>query len=82
MSRKSRLPQGRHHVMLYTEDWEFLVQSYGPGSAHPEVGPSGALKEILHQRVQGMKAKINGELDRIKDQNNNPELPEPGGKQS
>lgn len=68
MSKKSTLPQSRHHILVYDEDWEFLQQNYGPGSAAAAVGVSGAIRAIVHQRVLGVKAKANGELDRLRDE--------------
>ena len=49
--------------MLYDEDWEFLERNYGPGSANAALGISGAIKAIVHQRILGIKANINAQLD-------------------
>ncbi len=68
MSKKSTLPQSRHHIIIFDEDWEWLSQNYGPGSHNSMVGTSGAIRAIIHQRVLGMKAKANGELDRLRDE--------------
>lgn len=51
--------------MIYDEDWQWLDQNFGPGSHGAAAGISGAIRHILHQRVQGMKAQANGELDRM-----------------
>lgn len=53
--------------MLYDEDWKWLTQEYGAGGHKSEVGTSRAIRTIVHQRVQGMKAKINQDLDNMKD---------------
>lgn len=68
MSKKSRLPQSRHHILVYDEDWEFLMQNYGPGSHNSQLGVSGAIRAVIHQRVLGMKAKANRELDTLRDE--------------
>lgn len=67
MSRKAILPQSRHHVLIFDEDWDWLTQNYGPGSYGSQIGISGAIRAIIHQRVLGMKAKANGELDKLQD---------------
>ena len=49
--------------MIYDEDWRFLEQNYGPGSANSALGISGAIKAIIHQRILGIKARVNESLD-------------------
>lgn len=61
------MPQSRRHIILFDEDWDWLVQAYGPGGFKSEVGVSNAIRTIIHQRVLGMKAKMNGELDQLRD---------------
>lgn len=68
MSKKSTLPQSRHHILIYDEDWEYLMRNYGPGSHGSQVGISGAIRAVLHQRVQGMKARENKEIDGMRDE--------------
>ncbi len=68
MSKKSTRPQSRHHILIYDEDWEFLSQNYGPGSHNAALGISGAIRGIVHQRVQGMRAKMAGEVDKLRDE--------------
>lgn len=68
MSKKSTLPQTRHHILIYDEDWEYLERNYGPGSHGAGIGISGAIRAVLHQRVQGMKAREHGALDRLRDE--------------
>lgn len=67
MSKKSLLPQKPRHILVYDEDWEFLDQHYGPGSAKP-LGISRAIREIIHQRVLGLKAKQVSALDKMADE--------------
>lgn len=57
MSRKARLPQSRRHIFVYDEDWEWIVENYGPGS-ESRIGISGAIREILHAKVVYEKAKF------------------------
>lgn len=68
MSKKSALPQSRHHVLIYDEDWKFLEQNYGPGSANAALGISGAIRAIIHQRILGIKARAYAELDQEEEQ--------------
>lgn len=67
MSRKTTLPQHRHHILVFDEDWEFLQANYGPTSAQP-VGVSVIIRAVIHQRVLGLKAKAGKEFDLIRDQ--------------
>lgn len=67
MSKKSVLPQSPRHILVYDEDWDFLMQHYGPGSAKP-LGVSRSIREIIHQRVLGLKAKQVNALDRLRDE--------------
>lgn len=67
MPPKPSLPTSRHHIMLFDEDWDWLEAEYGPGGHKSEVGISRAIRTIIHARVQGMKAKINGEIDKLRD---------------
>ncbi len=67
MSKKSTLPQSRHHILVYDEDWEWLERHYGPGSANAQVGISGAIRAVVHQRVLGMRAKANKIIDGLQD---------------
>ncbi len=53
--------------MIYDEVWSWFEKNFGPGSANAGIGISKAVNHVLHQRVQAMKAKENGELDRMRD---------------
>lgn len=66
MSRKVHLPQSRHHILVYDEDWEFLTENYGPLSPS-QAGVSAIIRLIIHQRVEGLKAKATAEFDKIRD---------------
>ena len=63
MTKKARLPMNKHHVLIFDEDWEFLDRHYGP-SSESRYGISSAIREIVHAKVNGLKAKMNAELDK------------------
>jgi hypothetical protein len=50
MSRKGKLPQSPHHLLIYDEDWDFLSELFGKNSSRP-VGVSYVIREIVHQTV-------------------------------
>jgi hypothetical protein len=55
MVRKSEIPQSRHHIMVYDEDWEFLAHAFGPGSAKP-IGAGKAIQILIHGYVTRIQA--------------------------
>lgn len=63
MSKKVETDTERFHSVLYKEDLDFLRQNYGPGSANAALGVSGAIRFIVHLKVQGLKAKTNKLID-------------------
>lgn len=50
MSKKSRLPQSPHHVLIYDEDWEYLETRFGPTGFRP-VGVSAVIRGLVHNKV-------------------------------
>jgi len=56
MVRKAELPQSRHHIMVFDEDWEFLSQVFGQGSSKP-IGPGNAIKTLIHGYVLKIRAR-------------------------
>lgn len=68
MVAKSGLKTSRRHVLLNDEDWEWLSQQYGPGGFKSHVGVSRAIRTIIHQRVEGMKARAAGIIDQLRDE--------------
>jgi hypothetical protein len=50
MSRKGKLPQSPHHLLIYDEDWDFLSELFGKNSSRP-IGVSYVIREIVHQKV-------------------------------
>lgn len=64
MSKKSILPQSRHHVMVYDEDWEFLL-TYCRDRAEENLGPGTVVRELIHRRVMGLREKMNQAVDAI-----------------
>lgn len=65
MSRRARLPQSRRHIFVFDEDWDFLLDAYGPGT-ESRLGTSGAIREIIHAKVLVMRAGLEAEQDRIR----------------
>lgn len=65
MSKKSPLPQSRHHVMIYNEDWEWLQAAYGQGQTEPgaAIGAGTAIKTVVHAYVQRLKARAEQKID-------------------
>lgn len=56
MIKRSELPASPRHVLIYDEDWDFLVEHFGAGGS--KLGTSNALRAIIHSSVQHLKAKI------------------------
>lgn len=65
MSHRARLPQSRRHVIIFDEDWEFLNSVYGAGS-QSKLGPSAAIREIVHAKVKAIRDQVNQKLDQTK----------------
>lgn len=55
MSKKAERPQSRHHIMIWDEDWEYLSRRFGRGGEHESLGISGAIRHLIHAKVQGYK---------------------------
>lgn len=62
MSKKSRLPQSPRHIMIFDEDWEFLMGAFGPYSER-RLGVSRALQEHIHIWIKRMRAREIGIMD-------------------
>ena len=60
MSRRSPIPQRPHHILVYDEDWEFLL-TYMKG----KMGPSEAIRQITHQWCIRVRAKMEQRVDSI-----------------
>jgi hypothetical protein len=73
MTRKALLPQRPRHILVYDEDWDFLRDAYGPGSAKP-VGISPAIRTIIHAFCQRLRQReadlVEGALPRSADTGN------------
>ena len=52
MKRKSDRPLQKVTLNVYRGDWDSLKD------LHPEIGPSLALREILHAHVEGIKEQV------------------------
>ena len=55
MTRKAILPQSPHHILIYDEDWEYLLSRFGPGGLRP-VGVSQIIRAIIHQKIAALRA--------------------------
>lgn len=56
MSRKIERPAVARHIHIFQEDWEFLEQFFGRGTANP-IGPSKAIRNIVHKHVGAIRAR-------------------------
>jgi len=65
LSKRSPLPQQRRHVGIFDEDWDFLMQEFGPDSS-ARIGAGTAIRTIVHHHVIAMKARANAEFDKIR----------------
>lgn len=57
MAKKAEQPQSRHHIMIFDSDWDYLSRRFGRGGEHESLGISGAIRQIIHSKVQGLKLK-------------------------
>lgn len=59
MSKRAIADQTSRHVMIFDEDWEFILANYGPGSPK-EIGPSEFIRTCVHSyigRIRGIAAE-------------------------
>lgn len=68
MSKRARLPQSRHHIIIFDEDWEWLNATYGQGT-ESTLGVSNAIREIVHATILRIKDKANAIIDERRQQN-------------
>lgn len=61
MSKQLALAASRHHVVIYDEDWQFLNENFGIGTA-ANLGPGVAAREIIHKRVMQLRERQNTAL--------------------
>jgi hypothetical protein len=54
MSKRSQLPQSRHHVMIFDEDWQWLDLAFGKYS-RSRLGPGVAIRQIVHRHVRQLR---------------------------
>lgn len=55
--KKPPRPVERHHVLIYSDDWRFLIGLYGPGSVKG-VTVSEVIREIVHKGCKVLRQKI------------------------
>lgn len=53
------------HVELFDADYEYLNNLFGRGGRHEDLGLGRAIRNIIHQKVMGLKAREAGELDKL-----------------
>ena len=74
MSRRLSLPATRRHIHVYDEDWEFIESHYGASAPIGyKVGCAVVCREIIHQRINQIKAKQIEALDNLSDSETLPE---------
>lgn len=70
MSKRTKLPQSDHHVVIYDEDWEYLESRFGSSGIKP-VGVSAVIRGIIHSRVLAWReAENRAYTERIRERNN------------
>lgn len=62
MTRRARLPHSPHHISIYNEDWDFLMEMFGPNGLHP-MGVTEIIREAIHRQVGNYRAKYRKGLD-------------------
>lgn len=60
-----KLPISAHHLYLFDEDWDYLMQRFGPGGPESNVGVSRAIRLVVHQRVNGLRGKEARAVDEL-----------------
>lgn len=64
MTRRLPLSQSRRHVLIFDEDWEFLNTWFG-NSSSVKTGVGPAIRAIVHQRIEYLRAKQAASLDEL-----------------
>jgi len=62
MSKRAELPQERRHIQIFDEDWEFLVEAYGPGSPS-KIGAGPAIRKLVHSFCLRQRQQYQEQLD-------------------
>lgn len=63
MSKRAEMPQSRHHVLIFDEDWEWLDANCGPYS-ESRMGVGVAIRKIVHYHVRVLRQKAQEAADR------------------
>ena len=56
MSRRSELPQTPRHVLVFDEDWEFLLRFFDRG-AGATITPGQAIRQLIHKHVKALRER-------------------------
>ena len=65
MSKKAELPQTRRHVLVFDEDWNFLLETYGAQGQKP-IGVGAAIRRIVHAKVLALRDRQNRAIDELR----------------
>lgn len=63
MSKRSTIPQSRHHVSIFDEDWDWLQRAFGPGS-QSELGVGRAIRTVVHSYVKRLRLQEQEAVDK------------------
>lgn len=63
MSKRLSLPAVSRHIEIYDEDWEFLEINFP--KARGLQGPGPMVREIVHQKVGWLRAKLIERVDQM-----------------
>lgn len=62
MSKKPIRPTERFHLMLYSEDLEWIRENFGPDSPRA-YGTGAAIRDLIHGRVVVLREAVNKARD-------------------
>ncbi len=62
MSRRPEIPQSRRHVIIFDEDWDFLLDHYGPHSDSRH-SAGWAIRQLVHKGVLQLRASAQALAD-------------------
>jgi hypothetical protein len=51
MPKVTELPASAHHVLIFDEDWEYMLGAFGPQS-DSRIGVSAGIRAVVHQWVE------------------------------
>ena len=63
MPRLPLAPHSRRHIMIFDDDWEFLITHFGPGSRNP-IGASRCIQAMVRKECARLRGQMAQALDR------------------